>query len=108
QTRDTWFWPAIQVENEVYKNLTLSLTLEARLNENSSNLRGFFGELEAKWDFNKYLAASANYRFGGRQVDVSDYVKGHRITLYGYAKVKLGRFTITDRPGVLRQYLETR
>jgi hypothetical protein len=110
QARDNWFWPAVQVESKVFKDLTLSLNLEGRINGNESDLSGFFGELEGKWDFNKNLAASLNYRLGGRQVDgfETDYVKGQRITLYGYGKIKFGRFSITDRAGLLRQYLDSR
>ena len=110
QARDNWFWPSAQVEGKVYKDLTLSLNLEGRINENYSNLSGFFGELEAKWDFNKNLAASLNYRLGGRKVDdfETDYVKGQRITLYGYGNIKFGRFSITERAGLLRQYLDSR
>lgn len=108
QTRDNWFWPSVQVEKKFFKDLTVSVNLEARINENYSNLRGYFGELELNWKFNKYFSSSINYRLGGRQIDVSDYAKGQRITLYGYGKLKFGKFSITDRAGILRQYLESR
>jgi hypothetical protein len=108
QTRDNWFWPSVQVEKKFFNDLTVSMNAEARINENSTNLRGYFGELELNWKFNKYLSASGNYRLGGRQIDVSDYVKGQRITLYVYGKVKVSKFSLTNRAGILRQYLESR
>lgn len=106
QTRDTWFWPSVEVQKKFFGDLTLSANVEARINNNFSNLRGYFGEFEAKWDFNKYLAASANYRIGGRQADISDYAKGQRVTLYVYGKLKFDKFSITNRAGVFRQYLD--
>src|SRR5689334_10194552 len=109
QLRDNWLWPSVAVQSKVWKDLTVELNVEARINQNYSNLRGYFGELEANWKFNKYLSTSANYRLGGRQVDnYSDYVKGQRITLFVYGKVKFDYFSITNRLGVFRQYLESR
>jgi hypothetical protein len=108
QTRDNWFWPSVQVEKKFFGDLTLSANAEARINNNFSNLRGYFGEFEAKWDFNKYLAASANYRIGGRQADISDYAKGQRFTIYIYGKLKFDKFSITNRAGIFRQYQDIR
>jgi hypothetical protein len=108
QTRDTWFWPSLQVEKKLLSDLTLSLNLEGRINQTSSNLTGFFGEFEAKWDFNKYLSASGNYRLGGRQTDITDYVRGQRVTLYLYGKVKFEKFSIHNRTGLFRQFVEGR
>lgn len=105
---DNWIWPAVQVEKEFFKDLTMSVNVEGRLNQNGRNVRGFFGELEAKWDFNKYLATSLNYRIGGREADVTDYAKGQRVSLFVYGKFKPGIFALTNRAGVYRQYLETR
>jgi len=106
QPVDKWFWPAAQVETEFFDRLELSLNLEARLNENYSNLRTYFGEFEAKWKFNKYLTTSIAYRLGGRQADISDYAKGQRITFFVYAKAGAGKFSFTNRAGVFRQFLE--
>jgi hypothetical protein len=57
QTRDNWFWPSVEVQKKFFGDLTLSANAEARINNDYSNLRGYFGEFEAKWDFNKWLAA---------------------------------------------------
>lgn len=108
QTRDNWFWPSIQVEKKFFGDLTVSVNTEARVNENYSNLRGYFGELELNWKFNKYLSTSVSYRLGGRQIDVSDYVKGQRITFYAYGRMKFSKLSVTNRAGILRQYLESR
>lgn len=108
QTTDNWLWPSVQVEKRFFSDLTVSLNAEARLNENYSNLRAFFGEAEFNWKFNKYLSASANYRLGGRQDDISDYAKGQRITLFAYGKLKVWKLSLTNRAGVYRQYLTSR
>jgi hypothetical protein len=108
QSRSNWFWPSVQVEKKFFGDLTVSVNGEGRINEGYSNLSGFFGEFEAKWDFNKYLAVSGNYRLGGRQTDVLDYVKGQRVTLFVYGKVKFDKFSIHNRAGLLRQYVESR
>lgn len=106
QAVDKWFWPSAQVQTEFFDHLGVSLDLEARLNEDYSNLRSFFGELETKWKFNKYLTTSLAYRLGGRQSDISDYAKGQRVTMFVYGKLDVSKFSITNRTGVFRQYLE--
>jgi hypothetical protein len=106
QPVDKWFWPAAQFEAEFFDRLELSLNLEARVNENYSNLRSFFGEVEGKWKFNKYLTSGLAYRLGGRESDLTDYAKGQRITLIVYGKVDVSKFTITNKAGVFRQFLE--
>jgi hypothetical protein len=109
QTRDNWFWPSVEIQKKFFGDLTLAANVEGRVNDNYSNLRGYFGEFEAKWDFNKFLAASANYRLGGRQADVlTDYAKSQRITFFLYGKIRFEKFSITNRAGVFRQYLEIR
>jgi hypothetical protein len=110
QTSDNWFWPSVEIQKKFFGDLTLAANVEARVNRNYSNLRGYFGEFEAKWDFNKYLAVSANYRMGGRQADVlTDYAKSQRVTLFLYGKIKFDKvLSITNRAGVFRQYLEIR
>ena len=106
QPVDKWFWPAAQVQSEFFDRLGVSLDFEARVNEDYTNLRTFFGELETKWKFNKYLSTSLAYRLGGRQADISDYAKGQRITLFVYGKLDVSKFSMTNRAGVFRQFLE--
>lgn len=111
QTVDNWLWPSVTVEGKVLKDLTLSANAEGRINENYSNVRSVFGEFEAHWRFNKYLATSLNYRIGGRQGqedEISDYVKGQRVSFFVYARAKAFDFTLTDRIGIFRQYLDSR
>jgi hypothetical protein len=111
QPVDNWLWPSITVEAKMLKGLTLSVNGEGRINENYSNVRSVFGEFEANWRFNKYLATSLNYRIGGREDDdneISDYVKGQRVSFFVYGRIKPGKFTLTNRLGILRQYLDSR
>jgi opacity protein-like surface antigen len=108
QARDNWLWPSVQVEKKFFGDLILSVNAEGRINSNYTNLRGYFGEFEAKWEFNKYLAVSGNYRIGGRQADISDYAKGQRVSLFVYGKLRFDKFSITNRAGIFRQYLEIR
>lgn len=111
QQTDNWLWPSITVEAKMLKDLTLSANAEGRINKNYSNVRSYFGEFEANWRFNKYLATSINYRIGGRQGDeneISDYVRGRRVSFFVYGRVKPGRFTLTNRAGIFRQYLDSR
>jgi hypothetical protein len=44
----------------------------------------------------------------GRQTDISDYAKGQRLSLFVYGKLKFEKFSITNRAGIFRQYLEIR
>ncbi len=106
QTTDNMLWTAFQVQTEVTKKLTLSLDLEARFDQNVTRLRSAFGQFEANWKFNKYLAASINYRYGGKQSDkLSEFSKGHRLSFFVYGKYKYKKFTLSDRIGYFNQYL---
>lgn len=103
--RDNWFWLSAEVRKEVVKNLVVAVNGEARLNENYQNVRAVFGELELTYKVNKYLSGSVQYRIGGRENDVSDFVRGQRLTGFLYGRFKHGRFTLTNRLGYFRQYL---
>ncbi len=103
--RDNWFWLSAEVRKEVVKNLVVAVNAEARLNENYRNVRALFGELEVTYKVNKYLSGSVQYRSGGRENDVSDFVRGQRLTGFLYGRLKYERFTLTNRLGYFRQYL---
>jgi hypothetical protein len=103
--RDNWFWLSAEVRKEVYKNLVIAVNAEARLNENYQNVRAFFGEAELTYKVNKYLSGSVQYRYGGRENDVSDFVRGQRVTGFLYGRFKYEKFTLTNRLGYFQQYL---
>jgi hypothetical protein len=115
-TTDNQLWTGFQAETDITKRLTLGLSVEVRFDNDISRLRSIFGQLEADWKFNKYLSASVSYRYGGRQYDeLSEFSKGHRISLYVTGKYKskkfsignlnVNSFTISNRAGYYNQYL---
>lgn len=103
---DNWLWISGEVQKEVLKKMEIALNGEVRLNANYRNVRSFFGEAEVTYKLNKYLAGSLQYRYGGRENDVSDFVRAQRLTVYAYAKVKYKKLTLAHRLGYFRQYLE--
>ena len=106
QTTDNMLWTAVQVQKDVTKKLMLSLDVEARFDQNVSRLRSAFGQFEIYWKFNKYLATSIDYRYGGKQSEkLSEFSKGHRLSFFVYGKYKYKRFTLSDRIGYFNQYL---
>ncbi len=106
QTTDNQLWTAFQVQTDITKRLTLGLDLEVRFDQNISRLRSAFGQAEVSWKFNKYLSASLDYRYGGKENDkLSEFSKGHRISFFVTGKYKFHKFTISDRAGYYNQYL---
>ena len=106
QTTDNQLWTAFQVETDITKRLTVGLDVEVRFDQNISRLRSAFGQAEVSWKFNKYLSASIDYRYGGKENDkLSEFSKGHRISLFVTGKYKFYDFTISNRAGYYNQYL---
>jgi hypothetical protein len=106
QTTDNQLWTAFQAQTDITKRLTLGLDLEVRFDNDISRLRSVFGQAEVSWKFSKYLSAAIDYRYGGRQNEtLSEFSKGHRISLFVTGKYKFHKFTISDRLGYYNQYL---
>jgi hypothetical protein len=103
--RDNWLWLSAEVRKEVFKDLVVAVNAEGRLNENYQNVRAFFGEVEVTYKVNEYLSGSLQYRYGGRENDISDFVRGQRLTGFVYGRFKYNKLTLTNRLGYFQQYL---
>lgn len=104
--RDNWLWLSAELQKELAKDLVIAINAETRLNENYRNVRSYFGEVEVSYKLNKYFSGSIQYRYGGRENDVSDFVRGQRITGYLYGRFKIRKVSFANRLGYFQQYLK--
>jgi hypothetical protein len=106
QTTDNQLWTAVQAETNITKRLSVGLDLEVRFDNDISRFRSAFVQAEVGWKFSKYLSAALDYRYGGKQNEkLSEFSKGHRVSLFVTGKYKFNKFTISDRLGYYTQYL---
>jgi hypothetical protein len=73
QQKDFQFWPSVNVDLELTKNLKAMLEEEVRLKENSTQIGRQINDLGVGYKFNKYFRAALFYRIEANWKTPDDY-----------------------------------
>jgi hypothetical protein len=73
QQKDFQFWPSVNVDLELTKNLKAMLEEEVRLKENSTQIGRQINDLGIGYKFNKYFRAALFYRIEANWKTPDDY-----------------------------------
>ena len=106
QVNDAGLWASINVEKKLTSKFALTLTEEARMNENISELGTAFSEIGATYKIKKYISIGVSYRFiQHRRVD-DFYSFRHRYMIDLVLKKKIKKFAFTLRERFQTQYAD--
>lgn len=89
--RDLETWSSATFQVKFNKKLSLSLSPQLRLQENSSHLERYFADLEMEYKLNKNLEFSLGYRFLSESKN-SGMQWAHRYNIDGKYKFEINRF----------------
>jgi hypothetical protein len=97
QQNDFQFWPSVQLNVEVIKDLKLHVEEELRLNENISQFSRQINDIGVSYRLNKYAKAAVFYRIEADWKNADEYT--WRSGIYGDVSLKyeLKRFSIGYR-----------
>ncbi len=106
QVNDAGLWTSVNLEKEITKKLSVSLSEEVRMNENISEVGTIFTDFGINYKVNKYIRLGAYYRYiNKRQVDDS-YSERHRYYFDLTLRGKYRLFTLSFRTRFQSQYAD--
>jgi len=91
-TRDAGLWMSGKMEADIGKKLDFYVAPEVRINENLSQVSGFFSDIGVNRGFSDLLSVRAEIRLGGRR-EKTWYESRNRFSLGVALKQDLGEFT---------------
>jgi hypothetical protein len=104
QVSDAGLWTSINLEKQISKKFSVSLSEEVRLNENISEVGSFFTDFGLNLKLNKFVRFGAYYRYSNKRRVDDSYSERHRYYFDVTLRGKYRFFTLSLRSRFQSQY----
>jgi len=108
QENDFRSWYSVELSGEAFNLIDFALTPELRLENNSSQIDGWLGEVDACIPLTKYLRIGINYRYQLYYNQDRSTGMTNRFGLFGELDKKVDRFHLAYRAMYLQEYSDIR